>query len=153
MVMMLHCRVLVDVIDHRRQRRGLAAAGDAADDDQTVVAGWRELFVDRRQMQLIEVRYLRIDAADGGVQAAPRMKHAAAEAVSLLVVMGEIDASLFCRGFGRRNSGTIGGEQLLRVLGPQRLGLRFAAIARRFASIGGEPTLMCRSEACTCFIF
>ena len=59
---------LVDVLEHRGDGRGLAAAGDAGqDDDPLVVAG--DLAEDRRQAEALEVGDRRVDAA--GDQAEP----------------------------------------------------------------------------------
>ena len=86
--------MLIDVVDHRRQSRRLATAGHSTNDDQPVVHIGSELLVDCRQVQTGKVRYLRVHAANGGVHSASGMKHAAAIAVSLRIVMREIDAAL-----------------------------------------------------------
>jgi hypothetical protein len=53
--------VLVDVLEHRRDCRALAATGHAREDDQALIE-LAQLLHDRRQEQLFEVGDLRIHA-------------------------------------------------------------------------------------------
>jgi hypothetical protein len=84
---------VVDVVDHRRQRRGFAAAGHAADDDEAFVCGPGHVLVHIRQVQLLEAGDLGVDPPDGSVRAAAGMEDAAAIAVGGTLHVREVEAA------------------------------------------------------------
>ena len=80
----------IDVIDHRGQRRRLAAAGGAGHQHQTpFFIG--DLLEDRRQAELFEGPNLRRDDADDHAHRAALLEDVAAEASQAGHAVGEVD--------------------------------------------------------------
>ena len=92
-VMMCVGAGVVDVVQHRRQRRRLARAGGAGDEDQAA------LFVGdplehRRQLQLVDGRDARRDDAHDQADGAALLEDVAAEAAQVRDGVGDVDLEL-----------------------------------------------------------
>ena len=90
MVMMCAVRRGVDVVDHRRQRRGLAAAGRAGDEHQAALFGG-DLLQHRRQAELVEVHHLDRNDAEDDADGAALLEDVAAEAAEAGHAVGQVD--------------------------------------------------------------
>jgi hypothetical protein len=84
----------IDLVDHGRERGGLAGAGGARDEDEALRT-LRHLLDDRRQIQLAERPDLDGDDADGGGHRSALPVHVAAEAGQPLDAEGEVELVLF----------------------------------------------------------
>ena len=80
----------VDVVDHRRERRALAAAGRAGDEDEAALF-LGDLLEDRRQAELVDGRDLRRDDAQDHADRAALLEDVAAEAAEAGDAVGEVD--------------------------------------------------------------
>jgi hypothetical protein len=70
---------VVDVVQHRRQRRRLARTGGAGDEDQAAFFVG-DLLEHRRQLQLVDGRHARRDDAHDQADGAALLEDVAAEA-------------------------------------------------------------------------
>ena len=90
MVMTCAVRRGVDVVDHRRQRRRLAAAGRAGDEHEAALFVG-DLLQHRRQPELVEVHHLDRNDAEHDADGAALLEHVAAEAAEAGHAVGEVD--------------------------------------------------------------
>ena len=82
--------VVVDVVDHRRERRGLAGAGGAGDDDEALVKV-AEFLQRLGEAELGEGQDFRRDLAEDGGLAPVIVEVVGAEAGEALDLVGEIE--------------------------------------------------------------
>ena len=80
----------VDVVDHRRERGALAAAGRAGDEDQAALF-LRDPLQDRRQPELVDRLDPRRDDAQHEADGAALLEDVAAEAPEARHAVGEVD--------------------------------------------------------------
>ena len=90
MVMTCDDRGVVDVVDHAGQRRALAAAGGAGDQDQAALF-LGDALEDRRQPQFVDALDPERDDAEDHADGAALLEHVAAEAAQARHAVGEVD--------------------------------------------------------------
>jgi hypothetical protein len=100
----------VDVVDHRGERRALAAAGRARHEHETALFR-RDLLEDRRQPELVDRLDPRRDDAQDEAHGATLLKHVAAEAPHPRNAVGEVHFLLAAELLA-----LIGAEELVRHL-------------------------------------
>src|SRR5689334_16748648 len=81
--------LLVAIADHGGERRGLSRAS-AADDDYQPTLRQHDLLEDRRQLELLESRYLGVDQADDAADGRLLHESAHAEAADARRSDGEV---------------------------------------------------------------
>ena len=82
----------VQVIDHGRERGGLAGAGGARHEDHALVM-IAELLDDLRQVELLELRDIAGNESEGGADARLLAKHVDAETAGVLGYVGHVDVA------------------------------------------------------------
>ena len=116
---------LVDQVDDRRQRRGLAGAGRAGDQHDTVLQRG-DLGEPRRQLQLLERRDVRRNHPHDDREAAALPEHVDAEPRALGQGVGQIAGALIAK---RAQGVLVAADEIARDLRP---------CPRRAASAGSE---------------
>jgi hypothetical protein len=86
----VHGLALVHVVEHGRDRRGLARAGHAAE-EHDALGLHRDLGHDGGQVELVEAADLAGDEAGGDGELAAGLEEVHAEAVVVVVVVREVD--------------------------------------------------------------
>ena len=84
---------LVDVLQHRRDRRRLAGTGDTGEQDQPL-RRQRDVAENLGQVQLLEPLDVARDQTSGDRRLAPRHEKVDAEAVRIVVVVGKVDLAV-----------------------------------------------------------
>ena len=86
---MWHGARRVDVVDHRRERRALAAAGRPRDEHEAALF-LRDALQHRRKPELVDRRIVRRDDAQDDADRAALLKHVAAEAAEARDAVREV---------------------------------------------------------------
>ena len=84
----------VDVLDHRRQRRGLAASRWSRPQARCRAATRRSCLTGLQQAQFLETRHLRFDVAHGQAPLAALLEQVGAEAADAGLKIGKINFAL-----------------------------------------------------------
>ena len=87
---------LVEVIDHRRQRRRLTGSGAARDEHHALVVV-TELFQDRRHLQLFERRYVTRDVTEHRADPRHLAKYVDTKAAAIFADVGKIEVVPFIK--------------------------------------------------------
>ena len=138
---------LVDVVEHRGDRRALARAGDAGQDDHPLVV-LTDLGQDRREMEVLEVGDLVVRPRGPPGRAAHLLEQVDAEPGLVVAVeddVGEVDPPSSSR-MPRWRRPSASGYISRSMSSALRAG---SCICRRTPAsriAGGEPTLRCRSD-------
>ena len=115
---MWHRAGLVDVVDHRGERRRLARAGRTGDEHEPA-GPLREVLAHLRQVQLLHRRDAQRDDAEDGTHRVALLEHVGAEARQARDAVREVELELGLEAPALL-LGEHGEDHLLRVLGRQR---------------------------------